>query len=155
MEKLDDGRRWRPQEACSEELAPQLCFSHLLLCSLPFAFTPLRRRLAALTPLVQKEASRRELNRGEVKWMDGWWIYHGVGGLWHKAPAALLSDDGGGASRRGQRGAKKEATKVNHGGRADGRSKAHTPIETPALLCSGSFPLAAFRHLMLPKPRPS
>lgn len=36
------------------------------LYPLPFAFTPLRRpSLAALTPLVQKEASRRELTGGK------------------------------------------------------------------------------------------
>ncbi|KAL7960269.1 hypothetical protein V8C34DRAFT_277430 [Trichoderma compactum] len=52
---------------------PFLCPLPSALCILHSALTPLRRRLAALTPPLVQKTRVGELTGG--KWMDGWWIH--------------------------------------------------------------------------------
>ncbi|KAF3060209.1 hypothetical protein CFAM422_011464 [Trichoderma lentiforme] len=122
---------------------------------LPSAFcihpSPSSSRSANTSGTERSESERA--NRGEVKWMDGWWIHHGVGGLWHKAPAAFLSDDGGGASKRRPERSKEERP-PSEPLRPSRRAKQGSHANRELRHCSGSFPLAAFRHLMLPSQGP-
>ncbi|KAL7951031.1 hypothetical protein V8C42DRAFT_308320 [Trichoderma barbatum] len=81
-------RRWRPQRLAKRSWRRNYAFPIFPLPSLPLplpsgsALTPLRRQKRGIKTrnaniLVQHGERASKLTGG--KWMDGWWIHHGLG----------------------------------------------------------------------------